>query len=163
MRLQLEQIKDQSEKKQEEIFDQIIDLDARLSTTLVTTIAARDNIEKVIRHLDIGSSSTFGFTTAPTTSATIPAAQPSSPSFAFPSPPLSSSSPASTSTPATVVLSSPSTPTTVVLPSSTTPPTELLPFPLPSPDTPTAEPFHLSPSVEPPRFEDDKGGEEEKD
>ena len=139
MQSQLAQLKEQSEQKQGEIFDQLIDLDARQSVISVTAFEARDKIDKLIDHFNLGGSSyTFGFTTAPSTSTPSPSAQPTSPSFAFTSPPLHSSSPAIISTPATVVLPSPSTPVI------STPSTEIL-----HPTSPTV----------PPHIDDAKGGE----
>ena len=161
LQAQLVQMKDESEKTQGEISDQLIDLDARLTIQMTTTFEARDKINQLIQHFDFGgSSSTFGFTTVPSTSTPTPPPQTSSPSFAFPSPPHQSSSPASASTPATVVLSSPLTPSTEILPSpSLSQATASVLFP-------STPPVIILPPSDPPTdplLDDAKGGEDEKD
>ena len=172
LQAQLIQMKDESEKIQGEISDQLIDLDARLSIQMTTTFEARDKINQLIRHFDLGGSSSAGPSSsspAPEVHPSIPVSQPSpephlsppsSPHFSFPSPPFTTSSPTTITTPATVVLPSPLTPTTELLPSpSISQATASVLFPptpsviiLPSSD-PSADPL----------LDDAKGGEEEKD
>ena len=168
-------------KLKENIEEQGVDLDSTLSVTLSAAFGARDKVQQLLQHFGIGgsSSSTFGYTTGPSSSSpalevqpsiSIPppstsspaphVSPPSSPTFSFPSPPRTTSFPASTSTPAIVVLPSPLTPSTEILPSpSISQPTASVLFP-------STPPVIILPPSDPsaaPLVDDAKGGEEEKD
>ena len=140
-----------------ELKDKAEEIETQLSTQLISHMDLNDKVDKLLKHFHIGT------TAGPSSSG--PASDPPSPSFTFPSPPIPSSSPVSTSTPTTVILPSPTTLATVVLPSPVSPTTKILPSP--SLDNPTTEPFHPdSPSSTPLvhlNFEDDKGEENSKD
>ena len=116
-----------------------------MSTQLVSHMDLTDKVDRIMKHLHVGSSSFPDPTAGPSTSS--PASGSFSPSFTFPSPHIPPSSP-TPSTPRTVILPSPSTLASEAIPSSSTPATVILPSLLNPPTVP---------------FDDDKGGEKSKE